>query len=150
MVIPPSCFAIDPHRRASEELIKRSRIRRVEGRRAQRLELTRGVLERFGIPAGEDQPSPLGACSPGGFEPMPAQAANPSKIPPAIFEGFVGQHSPLALGIPQLPDLRPSADASWASSIPAGRESTARAMFNRPFLPSSYSSGPFASETPSL
>jgi hypothetical protein len=52
----------------AEEPLEGSRIRRVEGRGAHRVEFARGVLERFGIPAGEDQLGPLSACSPGCFE----------------------------------------------------------------------------------
>ena len=53
-----------------------SRIRGVEGGGAQRLEFARGALEALGIPAGEDQPGPLGACSPGRFEPDAGAAAD--------------------------------------------------------------------------
>jgi hypothetical protein len=67
---------VDRARQATEELFDRSRIVGVEGRCAQRFELTSGELEAFGIPGGEDQSGPLSACSPGGFEPNTRAAAD--------------------------------------------------------------------------
>ena len=60
---------VDRGRQVTEEPLEGSRIRGVEGRGAQRVELARGALEALGIPAGEDQLGPLSACSSGRFEP---------------------------------------------------------------------------------
>ena len=60
----------------AEEPLEGSRIRGVEGRGAQRLELARGALEALGIPAGEDHLGPLSACSPRRFEPYAGAAAD--------------------------------------------------------------------------
>ena len=67
---------VDRRRQAPEESLQCSRIVGVERRSAQRLELPGGELEAFGIAAGEDQARPLGACSPGRFEPDAGAAAD--------------------------------------------------------------------------
>jgi hypothetical protein len=63
-------------RQFSEESLQGSRIVGVEGRYAQRVKLAGGALQALGIPAGEDKPGPLRACSPGRFEPDAGATAN--------------------------------------------------------------------------
>jgi hypothetical protein len=69
-------YVVDRSRQVTEESFDRSRIIGVEGRCAQRFEFTGGELEAFGIPGGEDQPGPLSARSPGGFESNAGAAAD--------------------------------------------------------------------------
>src|SRR5207249_1152048 len=60
---------VDRGRQVPEEALEGSRICGVKGCGAQRVELARGALEAFRIPAGEDQLGPLSTCSSGRFEP---------------------------------------------------------------------------------
>src|SRR5579872_2330630 len=67
---------VDRGLQAAEEPIEGSRIRGIEGRGAQRIELARGAPEALGIPASEDHLGPLSARSPGRFEPDSRAAAD--------------------------------------------------------------------------
>ena len=60
---------VDRGRQVTEEPLEGGRIRGIEGRGAQRVELARGALEALGISAGEDHDGPLSACSSGCFQP---------------------------------------------------------------------------------
>ena len=62
--------------RPRKNALEGGRIRGVEGRGALRVELARGMLEALGIPAGEDQLGPFGACPAGRFEPDAGAAAD--------------------------------------------------------------------------
>jgi hypothetical protein len=67
---------VDRGWQVAEEPLEGGRIRGIEGRGAQRIELARGAFKAFGIPPGEDHPGPLNACSPGRFEPHAGAAAD--------------------------------------------------------------------------
>jgi hypothetical protein len=67
---------VDHGRQVTEESLEWSRIGGVEGRCAQRFELPGGLLKALGIPASEDQPGPLSACSSGRFQPYAGAAAD--------------------------------------------------------------------------
>ena len=67
---------VDRGWQVAEEPIEGGRIRGIEGRSAQRIELARGAFKAHGIPPGEDHPGPLNACSPGRFEPHSGAAAD--------------------------------------------------------------------------
>jgi hypothetical protein len=59
---------VDGVRQILEEPLQGRRIRRIEGRCAQRAELGRGGLQSLAMAPGEDDISPLGTCTPGRFE----------------------------------------------------------------------------------
>jgi hypothetical protein len=67
---------VDHGRKVTEESRQWSRIGGVEGRYAERFELAGGALKALGIPAGEDQPGPLSACSSSRFKPNTSAAAD--------------------------------------------------------------------------
>src|SRR4029453_10784907 len=76
---------VDRGRQVSEEPLEGTRIRGVEGRRAQRAELARGGVPGMGIPAGEDPVGPPRTRSSGRFEPDTGAAANHYDGLPAQF-----------------------------------------------------------------
>ena len=67
---------VDRGRQVSDKSFERSRVGGVEGRCAERFELTGGAQKRLGIPAGEDQPGPFSTCSSGRFEPNATAATD--------------------------------------------------------------------------
>ena len=87
VVRPASCHhhVVDRGRQVTEEPLERSRIRGVEGRGAQRVELARHALEALGVPAGEDELGSLSACPSGRFESDASATADHDDGLPAEF-----------------------------------------------------------------